>query len=1454
MYIRIYRWRLCLLLGVILLAVVSFNSNASAHPVDSNHTATTSHHQQSPTQLQTSLSHQRSGSSVGFEHSTQASILWVTVNTAGSSLSLVGNPKLQIDNLCMNNTTQQSLTPSRGDVARNWLYKVERDVNPKDGIDDVTGVERYPSIQIDTTVEIGDHNVKKECTSSLRDDNPMVTLSTSHLSSGSPSTPPCRAIGAGLVECPIKIVASLNSTQTGALPWNIEVFNELSFEVIGGVDAHWSVDTDSVEPGMNLSCAGTGIRYCDRAIQLAAPCGVDSVRAKVTIRDIDLWAIGDSDFAYVQPHPITIKILKAPRDDPSNLTQDRSITVDHNTTAQSNLVEAYKGKGTGSEDNKLVLSFELDPEFVYEVRVEGIYYNNRLNIHSNESANPLKCDEPPTPNASISCSIDLENMLLQISGEITYIPPPIAPSIVGVRLAIEDATLGGIYFHTTSASHSGNGIFRLNEQISFSSIPGVDPSATSQSFRISMQPEGIDEYGNATGEYHAVGASTACQEEKPELPCSDPNSPLHPCPTPPPPPTCADPSQRIYPSKGTQLEGRSYPILSKFAPIGGDDPVRLYKYDWNVQGPSGSGSGQVRALKGGVGTYEITANASRGFHDYKWEYDWDYDWTTEQAWQQAWDAWQSAHSIWEPYYPGWDAAGPPSPVSAPSGGPTSPHGHNAPFSWPAGPWGGSGDITESHGHWHWVDDYEESCTTDDDGDESCEWVKVGRHQESYGHGNYPSTLAAYWSYYHAEPTPAGGYPMKTGKLGFTYSPSYGRYAWAAAGKKFGNPGQFQSHPDSGVDVDCSQQLVMIPPQCQSVSGLIANVGETKGTTTATYLNPNPVPRDMNLQALGTWFEINAGNYHTSESGTGTSGGIPAGGTKKFYGSATKHNLPGNYDADWDLNWDIHWGDSPGVWGRVIDYVGGEPAVHCAINISPIQIFAAPPTCRVILWEWEVERSSTPHSDSLIRIEVELTNPNLVPIAVNAAGYTISSVGSGGASNLSSPPGPSVYPHNPISSHTTYPPAPEPQYISAGGMVRLVSQKHPYPVPGQYNYNWNGLDVFLGVERWNTSGGPNNHPSAYAEPIGPCRETLRLAYLPYIKVYEGDVAVGGRFGTGDGIDACSSGNTIIGTRSDPVADGITYGFSKHTGQRSFGASVEYALRAFSSVHGYYSASQRQAVTTPPGPHTGLTLANTGSDLGTHGGDYGKPTVPPPTTPPTPPPNQDSFANRRCIANYWAVIINQQETATISGGSLDLADDSLVPENSRIKHVGDLTITASSQLEINSAIYVEGDIFINSDIVNNQVKVWQQDRRKVGSLYLIAKGNVYINRNVGQVDAIIVAIPPGTDPAEKGIVYTCTISRTTHLGANHHQLCSKQLIVNGAVIARNIVLGRTHGSRNLGSPFEHPTGIPTGTSNVAEIFYFSPEYYVSLPIASSAESQIDREEYYRSDSIISLPPLF
>ena len=1262
-----------------------------------------------------------------------------------------------------------------------------------------------------------------------------------------------RDIG-GVVYCLINIEVELDVSQIEG-PQDVD--NQFSILVEGVPPADYYIQMSN-DVGISHRPRSQNSDYWSHYEILSVPCSpsgkVQTQTYTVKIIDPD---VGSSS-SQIQPEPMQWKLYVTNKADAGN-----SNPGDNSWTSSTDSGGDITGSGTET------VSINIDTDKVYAFVVSNIYYNNSLKLNFFKGIGDGVLADFSAPSYVNSCAdiADPEGIMVagcSLSGSffVTDLHDArrrFGSTDIGIDYVIRNlTTMTNIDASGTSVSPSGN-TNQDNDNFSFNlGYPDIFKSHEAV-MNLELWVMKYEASGSAVNAVALVMVATANltpwdvasdgydpnDNVPPESPdCVGTDSPPNPCDEIPQPEHCIIQPCQTYTraSKGTSLAGRDHSLYLRFDHV--QDASRMYQFDYSVRGP-GVNTGVIRETPEvqGFTIFDITNYnpPSPDKHLYEWEVKWEYNVPEEQRREADWIDWRDEHIDWGPEHQQWhDVDHPAWVIDYADWLSEKPKAIDYP----------------SHDH---TCNCTDTTTTNPDGSTStstsCDTCAYSHHAAALQDWREDKPKEPKEP---EEPSPPPASPYLDtpdnpvgDRSGQVYNSSYHRASYT--GPILGLFGDSFPYYEVGplIEVHCSsEQLVITPPLCHSVKGHRAPVGQSIPLTSALYSNPNRPHEAGEMYADAVTFIIPRDHHHAPTNGRGPPGSMTANSNTIFQAVPLNLNLPGDYQANWSLEWSIRWGDALGTWPQAIDYVGNQPTVYCNSGSPVIQIVAQPPTCKVIDWHWEVEPSGTLLSDSLIRIEVELTNPNRVPIAVNAASYTITDIGSGNASNLSSPPGPSAPVHDPIYSTTTYPSAPKPQYIPAnGGTVTLISQNHPYHEPGQYNYNWSGLDVFLGIERWNTSGGPDNHPSAYSEPIGPCREILRLAYLPYIKVYEGDVAVGGRFGTGSSIDACNSGNSIIGTKGDSVAEGRTYGFSKHTGTSSIGASVEYALRAFSSVYGYYSASQRTAGGTPS-PHTGLTLANTPSNPGTpHGGDYGHGAT-------------NSFANRRCIANYWAVITNNQQTDTIvrgslDGGSLDLADTNLVPENSRVYHDGDLNITASSPLEINSAIYVKGDIFINSDIVNNHVKAWQQDRRKVGSLYLIAKGNVYISRDVGQVDAIIIAIPPGNNPADKGIVYTCSgggTSTTTHLGAtNHHRLCSKQLTVNGAVIARSIVLGRTHGSRNLGSAFEHPDGSPDA-SNVAEIFYFSPEYYVSLPIASSAESQIDRDKYYRSDSIISLPPLF
>lgn len=95
-----------------------------------------------------------------------------------------------------------------------------------------------------------------------------------------------------------------------------------------------------------------------------------------------------------------------------------------------------------------------------------------------------------------------------------------------------------------------------------------------------------------------------------------------------------------------------------------------------------------------------------------------------------------------------------------------------------------------------------------------------------------------------------------------------------------------------------------------------------------------------------------------------------------------------------------------------------------------------------------------------------------------------------------------------------------------------------------------------------------------------------------------------------------------------------------------------------------------------------------------------------------------------------------------------------------------------------IVINGDIFVRNPIGTNGIKQFQQ-------IIMIAEGNIYIQGNVGNIDAWLIAT---------GDIYTCANGATTGHGHVNQKNCGKHLAVNGPVLTNNLHSWRTYGSEN------------------------------------------------------------
>ena len=176
---------------------------------------------------------------------------------------------------------------------------------------------------------------------------------------------------------------------------------------------------------------------------------------------------------------------------------------------------------------------------------------------------------------------------------------------------------------------------------------------------------------------------------------------------------------------------------------------------------------------------------------------------------------------------------------------------------------------------------------------------------------------------------------------------------------------------------------------------------------------------------------------------------------------------------------------------------------------------------------------------------------------------------------------------------------------------------------------------------------------------------------------------------------------------------------------------------------------------------------------------------------------SFGRQSCIANYWREV--EKLTAEPASPNLDLSwlqnndrklyeaspPDVLEIENGR----------APDSLNLKATIYVDGDVYITDDIINNDANTpkWYNPSQ-IGYLSIIVRGDINIAPGVKRIDALLVAYPKedsaGNIVAGTGTIRTCSASYINT--GNHFQECDKQLVINGALVAEKVLFGRVHAS--------------------------------------------------------------
>ncbi len=314
----------------------------------------------------------------------------------------------------------------------------------------------------------------------------------------------------------------------------------------------------------------------------------------------------------------------------------------------------------------------------------------------------------------------------------------------------------------------------------------------------------------------------------------------------------------------------------------------------------------------------------------------------------------------------------------------------------------------------------------------------------------------------------------------------------------------------------------------------------------------------------------------------------------------------------------------------------------------------------------------------------------------------------------------------------------------------------------------------------------------------CPGSITVSARPLVKVFGGDVQAGANFMTTGGCSAVASAQATGNVR---LVAGNDY----------VGSSVQLGIFALNQINGIRSSGQRNPSVSPL--TTSFANTSTTSPAGPFGGNFGT-AVP-------------------CARDYFADM-------TAANTSILPSTDLSTVASGRYRASGTTTLTTGASGIANArelVIYVDGDVFLSragaSTLFGYQNTSWGSFAQ-IPSLYIIARGNIYINNAVTRVDGSLIAQPNG---ANGGEIFTCS-SGTNVLdpagvsisAANQTYIassCGSRLDVNGAFIARRVHLLRTNGQLgNAAAPLtsaETATN-PAGWTNNAEVFRYTSELFV------------------------------
>lgn len=351
---------------------------------------------------------------------------------------------------------------------------------------------------------------------------------------------------------------------------------------------------------------------------------------------------------------------------------------------------------------------------------------------------------------------------------------------------------------------------------------------------------------------------------------------------------------------------------------------------------------------------------------------------------------------------------------------------------------------------------------------------------------------------------------------------------------------------------------------------------------------------------------------------------------------------------------------------------------------------------------------------------------------------------------------------------------------------------------------------------------------------------------YFKAFGSDVMTGGWFASGSSCDTSTSSNyqdpyyTATGYAADNRTGGIlTYAKENGSGQAAGGASGQYGVYSLGSIegsdtnsYGFYSDGAQAGKVS----RAYLTFSNTGLSSTYWGGSF-----------------DGSVRQSSCIPDYYSKVPTNPPPPAIS----TLTSNTASGTYSASAGAGTNFSLTNSDVNLGTdpggagkriTIYVNGNVYIGNNITYTLDK-----ENDVPKLTIIAKGNIYIDANVTQLAGWYIAQPAtnnsSTPSADDGNFWTCHPNNTSQLFYTYAGNCSKKLVIDGAITAKQVNFMRTNGDVSSASTSEDNVSNALGSNNIAEVINYIPAMVIGGPFFNQpAPTSLP------VDSLISLPPVF